>query len=265
MTSRFTSLKKTYLTEVGESLSEISTIKTEYYTENDFSILPEPVQKYFSRCGYIGKEKIDNIRIDYDNSFIKMSPEKNWLRIRYFQTNFSENPTRLALITSKIIGVFPFEGRDKYQNGQGNMLIKLFKLFTVADAKGKEMDESALVTLLSEVLFMPNLALKNQITWNAIDNYSVEASIKDKENMVSGIFHFNSNHDYIRFSTSDRYYSYKDGSYKKIKWSCEFENYQSINGILFPTYVKAIWHMDDKSYEYFKAQIKNVQHNINLK
>ena len=265
MTSKFISLKRTYLKEVEESLSESSTTKTEYYTENDFSILPEPVQRYFRRCGYIGKEKINNIRIDYDNSLIKMSPEKKWLKIRYYQTNFSENPTRLALITSKIIGVFPFEGRDKYQNGQGNMLIKLLKMFTVADAKGKEMDESALVTLLSEVLFMPSLALKNQITWNAIDNYSVEVSIMDKENKVSGIVYFNSNHDYTSFFTQDRYYSFKDGSYKKIKWSCEFEDYQSINGILFPTYVKAIWHMDDKSYEYFKAQIKNVQHNIKVK
>lgn len=265
MTSRFTSLKRTYLTEVGESLSESSTTKTEYYTENDFSILPEPLQKYFSRCGYIGKEKINNIRIAYDNSCIKMTPEKKWLKIKYYQTNFSENPTRLALITSKIIGVFPFEGRDKYQNGQGNMLIKLLKMFTVADAKGKEMDESALVTLLSEVLFMPSLALKNQITWNAIDNYSVEASIKDKDNKVSGIFYFNNNHDYIRFSTQDRYYSFNDGSYEKTKWSCEFEDYQIIKGILFPTYVKAIWHMVDKSYEYFKAQIKNVQHNIKIK
>lgn len=265
MTSRFTSLKRTYLTEVGESLSESPTTKTEYYTENDFSILPQPVQKYFSRCGYIGKEKINNIRIDYDNSFIKMSPEKKWLKIRYYQTNFSENPTRLALITSNIIGVFPFEGRDKYQNGQGNMLIKLLKMFTVDDAKGKEMDESALVTLLSEVLFMPSLALKDQITWNAIDNYSVEASIKDKGNKVSGIFYFNNNHDYIRFYTQDRYYSFNDGSYKKTKWSCEFENYQSINGIIFPTYVKVIWHMDYKSYGYFKAHIKNVQHNIKIK
>ena len=265
MTSRFTSLKRTYLTEIEESLSESSKTKTEYYTENDFSVLPEPVQRYFRRCGYIGKEKINNIRIDYENSFIKMSPEKKWLKIRYYQTNFSEYPTRLALITSKIIGVFPFEGRDKYQNGKGNMLIKLLKMFTVADAKGKEMDESALVTLLSEVLFMPNLTLKNQITWNAIDNYSVEASIKDKENKVSGIFYFNNNYEYIRFFTADRFYSFNDDSYKKTKWSCEFDYYQNINGILFPTFVKAIWHMDDKSFEYFKAQIKNVQHNIKTK
>ena len=76
---------------------------------------------------------------------------------------------------------------------------------------------------------------------------------------------FNNNHVYIRFFTHDRYYSFNDGSFKKTKWSCEFENIKNINGILIPTYVKAIGHMVDKSYEYFKAQIITVQHNIEIK
>ena len=191
-----------------------------------------------------------------------MSPEKRFLKIKYYQVNFTDNPTRLAYITSKIIGIFSFEGRDKYQNGNGNMLIKLLKLFTVADAKGKEMDESALVTLLSEVLFMPSLAIKEQVEWKSIDSNSVKAKIKDKENEVNGIFYFNDNHEYIRFTTYDRYYRLKDGSYKKIKWSMELNNYKEIRGIKFPSDLSVIWHMDDKDFEYFRAKIKDVRYNI---
>jgi len=124
--------------------------------------LPEPVQRYFRRCGYIGKEKINNIRIDYENSFIKMSPEKKWLKSDIIKRIFLST-YKLALITAKLSG-YSFEGRDKYQNGKGNMLIKLLKMFTVADAKGKEMDESALVTLLSEVyLCQTNLKESNNL------------------------------------------------------------------------------------------------------
>ncbi|MEX2410789.1 MAG: DUF6544 family protein, partial [Candidatus Paceibacterota bacterium] len=262
MISSCSSLKRLYLSEIEQSISDNNINKSEYYSEEDFSNLPQLVQQYFNYCGYVGKEKIENVKIDYCNSFIKMSPEKRWLKIKYYQVNFTQNPTRLAYISSKIIGIFSFEGRDKYQDGKGNMLIRLLKLFTVADAKGKEMDESALVTLLSEVLFMPSLATKEQIMWKGIDEKSVEAKFIDKDNVVSGIFYFNDNNEFISFTTEDRYYSQKDGSYKKIRWSIELNNYKDFKGIRFPESVKAIWHMDDKDYEYFRAQIRDVQYNI---
>lgn len=262
MISSCGSLRKIYLSEINETITDININNSEYYRESDFSSLPEPIQKYFKDCGYIGKEKIDNIKIDYCNSFIKMSPEKRWLKIKYYQVNFTQNPTRLAYISSKIIGIFSFEGRDKYQDGKGNMLIRLLKLFTVADAKGKEMDESALVTLFSEVLFMPSFATKEQIMWKSIDENSAEATLTDKGNEVTGIFYFNDKHEFVRFTTQDRFYSLKDGSYKKTKWSVELSNYKDFKGIRFPENAKAIWHMDDKDYEYFKSQIKDVQFNI---
>jgi hypothetical protein len=192
-----------------------------------------------------------------------MSPEKRWSKIRYYQVNFTQNPTRLAYISSKIIGLFSFEGRDKYQDGKGNMLIKLLKLFTVADAKGNEMDESALVTLLSEVLFMPGFATKKQIEWKRIDEHSVEAKLSDKGKEVTGIFYFNDNHEYVRFTTEDRFFMLKDGSFKKIKWSVELRDYKDFNETKFPETVNVRWHMADKDFEYFKAQIKDIQFNIN--
>ena len=37
-----------------------------------------------------------------------------------------------------------FAGRDKYAEGRGHMLIKLFSLIKVADAGGKEVDQGTL-------------------------------------------------------------------------------------------------------------------------
>lgn len=263
MFSSCSSLKKLYVSEVRESLSKNSVPKIGYYSEDDFSALPEPVKKYFKYCGYIGKEKINTIQIDYDNAFIKMSPEKKWTKIKYYQVNFTDNPTRLAYISSRIIGMFAFEGRDKYQNGEGNMRIRLVKMFTVANAKGKEMDESALVTLLSEVLFMPDLAIQEQIEWNSMDSTSVKATFRDEGHEVSGIFYFNDQNECIQFTTKDRFYWQKDGSYKNIRWSIELSDYTDLNGIKFPTDVKVIWHMDEGDFEYFKAKVIDVRHNIN--
>ena len=82
-----------------------------------------------------------------------------------------------------IMGIFPFEGRDKYQDGHGNMLIKLLKAITVVDAKSKEMDQSALVTVLAESLIVPTYALRQYIKWTALDANSAGAEIEYNNNI----------------------------------------------------------------------------------
>jgi hypothetical protein len=51
----------------------------------------------------------------------KMNVNKPWIKIKYKQYNFIPAPSRVVYIYSRMFGIIPFEGRDKYQNGQGNM------------------------------------------------------------------------------------------------------------------------------------------------
>jgi hypothetical protein len=54
---------------------------------------------------------------------------------------------------------YPFEGRDKYQDDHGNMLIKIGKLLTLQEAKGEAMDRSGLVTILAEAFVLPGISV----------------------------------------------------------------------------------------------------------
>lgn len=257
-----TSMKLLYLLEVEKELTKYPSAKREKMTEQEIASFPKPVQKYFYHCGYVGKEKKINAKIEWQEAYIKMSPDKNWMKLDCFQFNSVPDPSRIVYMKSKVLGLFPFEGRDKYQDGHGNMRIELLKLIPVADAKGKEMDASALVTLLAEILLIPGYAFQDYIEWTEIDSSTAKAILRYNETEVEGLFSFNELGELVRFETNDRYYSEKGKNYKKVKWSIILSDYVEKNGMRFPTHAKAIWHLEKGDFEYFKGTILNIKYNI---
>ncbi|GBD91879.1 hypothetical protein BMS3Abin04_02611 [bacterium BMS3Abin04] len=255
-------LKNVYLSEIKTDIEKYSDFPTETIKEEDIATLPKPVQRYFRYCGYIGKVKMVNAKIDLENVFLKRAPNNKWMRLNCRQYNSVSKPTRIIYLKNNILGIIPFEARDKCQNGKGNMLIKLLKLFTVADAKGLEMDKSALVTVLSETFIIPTYALQDYIEWEAVDNNNAKATLTYNDIKVSGAFNFNDKGEMVSFYTDDRYFAEKDGAYKKIPWSVIVDNYMEKDGIKFPCEIKVIWHYESSDFEYFKCKISNIEYNI---
>lgn len=256
------SLKNVYLSEIKVDMEKYSDFPSETIEEKNIAALPVPVQRHFRHCGYIGKVKMINAKIELENVFLKRVPTGKWMRLKCFQYNSVSEPTRIVYLKNKILGIFPFEARDRCQSGKGNMLIKLLKLFTVADAKGIEMDKSALVTVLSETFILPTYALQDYIEWKAIDDNNAKARLTYNDINVSGTFSFNDKGEMISFYTNDRYSAEKDGTYKKIPWSVRVNNYCKKNGIRFPCEIKVIWHNEGGDFEYFKGEISNIEYNI---
>lgn len=255
-------MKDIYLSEVKREKIKYSNYDNDLITNENIDSLPEPVQKYFKYCGFIGKEKMINAEIIWEDVYLKLSPKKKWMSLKCYQFNSVPEPSRIVYMKSRIFGIFPFAGRDKYQDGSGNMLIKLLKILQVVDAKGKEMDESALVTVLAESLLLPTYTLQDYIKWTAIDPNTAKAVITNNGCQVGGIFYFKDNGEFIKFQTDDRNYSEKGTEYKKVKWSAVVSNYIEKNGIKFPTHLKAMWHTDNGDYEYFKGTITDIKYNV---
>ncbi len=252
-------MKSLYISEVKKELAKYAECTDERITEKDLAPLPEPVQNFFRHGGYLGKVKMSQAEVQWAEVQFKRSPTTKWMNLTCSQFNSVPKPTRIVYMKSTIGGLFPFEGRDKYQDGQGNMLIKLLKFIPVANATGKEIDASALVTVLAECFLVPTYALQDYISWTAVDSKTAKATITYHNTKVSGLFYFNDNGEFTHFVTDDRYYSEKGTEYKKMKWSAVAGNYLEKNGIRMPTYFKAIWHTEKGDYEYFKGTINAVR------
>lgn len=255
-------MKKLFLSEVNQEIEKNLSENPEILTDADIAHLPIPIQTYFHYCGYIGKPKMYNVIVDWEDVRFKMSPKKDWIHLQCYQFNSVIEPTRIVYMSTKMFGVIPFEGKDKYHEGHGNMLIKLLKLFTVSNSKGKEMDEAALVTVLAEALFVPTYALQPYIKWTTIDNHCVKGTIYYNQTEVSGLFYFNDSGEYIRFETYDRHYSEKGTEFKKVKWTGICGEYKEKNGIKYISGFKGVWNLDTGDYEYFKGTIRNITYNV---
>lgn len=250
-------VKKLFLAEVQTELDKC-TVNHEKFSENDIINLPEPVQRYFKYCGYIGKEKMTKAKFVWDEVKFKMSSDKPWFKIQYEQYNFVYEPVRLAYIYAKMFGIIPFEGRDKYLNGQGNMLGKLLKKITLFDVEGAEINVSAAVTYLSESLFVPNCALQQYIKWKAIDKNHAKANIEYKGIKAEGIFTFNDKGEFTTFETDERYMDTGKRTSEKHKWTAKANYYIEKNGIKIPSKVKAIWNLPNGDYEYFNGTLTDL-------
>ncbi|CAM3542345.1 DUF6544 domain-containing protein [Pontibacter korlensis] len=231
------------------------------FSAEDFLHLPQQMQAYLTHCRYFGKGRIYNFLIDFEHTGIKLKPDAKWTSMKCQQFNSVLPPTRLALMQSRMYGFIPFTGRDKLQNGHGNMLIKLAGI-TVSNATGTKMDQAALVTYLAETPLLPAAYLLHNITWNEISENIIKATVTDAGNTASGEFYFNDQHEINAFRTNDRFYSSDGKEYKNWAWSAYYDRYEERNGIKIPTVVRAVWHMPEGDYEYFRAATKSIRYNI---
>ncbi len=262
MTIFSSSLKNIYLSETNTDIANITSNPKDYISEEDINTLPKPVQRYFRYCGFIGKVKMLNAKTEWKDIDFKSAQNKKWMRLDCLQYNSVADPTRIVYFKNMILGIFPFEAHDKFQNGKGNMLIKLLNLFTIADAKGVEMNKSGLVTVLSEISIIPTYALQNYINWEPIDDNNARATISYNDITVGGIFNFSDKGEMKSFHSKNRYIAEKDGTYKNVPWSIVIDNYVERDGINFPSKVKVIWHLKNGDYEYFKGKISNIEYNV---
>lgn len=229
------------------------------FTMEDIAGLPAPLQKYFVNCGYIGKPKMFNIKINHnDVDFILNSRA---LTIKCTQYNSGEKPERIALIDTSLYGI-PFEGLDAYQNGNGSMKGMIAKSIVLFNQTGEAMNQSSLVNCLAESLMVPSLALQEFFVWEAVDESHVKGTLSFYGLSVSGIFSFDENGYLTTVTTDDRLYVDTDGNEKSVKWSAVCGDYREVEGIMQPKTLKAIWHLPEGDLVYFDGHDTVIEYNV---
>lgn len=255
---KFLSLQKEYRQEIKTEKSKYTPGKL--YPSRNIDSLPLVLRNYLKQCGFIINEQLTHCSIKWKYAYLKMAPDKKWLPLKCDQVNFIPEPARLALMETKLFGFVPIDARDKFQNGKGNMLVKLINLFTVTNANGPEIDTAELVTILAEAILVPAYFFQPYITWEEIDRYSVKGTIAYKNIKASGVFYFNEHNEFLRFETEDRYYN-NNGKFEKYKWSAYAWNYKKMNGVSQPVNFMAVWNMTDMDYTYFKGRVDKIKYN----
>lgn len=257
----YSPVKKQFQNDIAALSAENKlSFENEIFSADDFSHLPNAIQKYIENCGYIGTPKMPHMKMEYHDVDFSQGRNGPKLKIDYTQYNFVCEPCRMALIDSSMFGI-PFEGYDYYQNGSGGMKGVIAKAVTLFDQTGEDMDKACLATFLAESLFAPTILLQDYITFEEISDLEVQATITYKGQTASGIFIFNEQYEMISFITNDRAVTGTDGSMEYVPWSALCSDYQiSDNGIKYPTKFQAVWNYPDGDLIYFDGVVSKVSY-----
>ena len=227
---------------------------------DDLSILPPVVQKWLTNSGVVGTPMISNVYLIQELQ-LKLKPEQEeWNRGTAEQYFTIQPPAFNWNLTTQMSPSVSIAGRDKFENGKGEMLIKLFSVIPVADVKNDEkVNQATLQRFLAEIVWFPSAAFSNHIQWEDLDSNSVKATMEYNGTKGSGIFYFDQDRQFKKF-VALRYKDVHDT--KPTKWTVTASKIEERNGIKIPTECEASWSLDTEKWTWLKLKIKHIEYNV---
>ncbi len=247
--------------ETREILATINLSEQILVSEDDLKNLPAPVFKWIHTTGILHKPKIQSGRV-VQFAKMKMKPEqKEWYRAEALQYTTTEVPAFIWTVDLRMMPGVLIKGRDKFENGAGEMLIKMNSLVNIVNEKGDKMNEGTLQRFLGELVWFPSLALSPYIEWEAIDDNSAKATLTYNGTTGSGNFYFNEQGDFVKFIAM-RYQGNEPDS-KTYPWVLTVDEYGIFEEIKVPTRMKATWELEEGNWTWLDLEIRDIQYNVN--
>ncbi len=257
----FHSFQKLVHQETNHILSQNKALDEKVITENAIKGLPEPVKNWLRHSGAIGKPYMSVGKV-MQKAEIKMKPDQNnWMSATAIQYTTIDNPAFIWTVDVKMNSFLNFQGRDKFENGKGEMLIKLNSLFNVVNEKGAKMDESTAQRYLGEMVWFTSLALGPYISWKPINDTTASATLTYKGAKGSGTFYFNSKGDVTKYSALR--YKGNDVDAKREEWVMSINDYKTFENIKVPAIMTATWKLNEGDWTWLKLEVLDIKYNRN--
>lgn len=248
--------------EKNQLLNQNEVVENKIIDENDIQNLPKPVKNWLRSSGMPGQPFIHIGKVT-QKAEMKMKPEQdNWMNATAIQYTTIDNPAFIWSVDVKMNGIINFQGRDKFDAGKGEMLIKMNSLINVVNEKGEKLDEGALQRYLGEMVWFPSLALSPYITWEQINDNTAKATMTYKGTTGNGTFHFNENGDVTMFSAL----RYKDNvpEARRIDWIMNITDYKTFEKIKVPSKMTSTWKLDNGDWTWLKLEVTDLKYNKNV-
>ena len=237
--------------EVRELFSQSKNISAQVYHKAQLDGLPEPVQRYFKHILKEGQPYISYARIKHDGQF-KTNLEKGWINITGEQYATTAKPGFIWKGTTLM-----FVARDMYISDKGRLIVSLFSVYNVADAKGEKYNEGELLRWLGEsVLYPTNFLPNDRLQWLPIDSTTAKLTFNYKGLSLFFKITFNEIGEITEMQTK-RYMGEKNLE----TWVIKATNYKELNNVFIPTAFDVLWRLDKGDFSYAKFNVTEVEYN----
>jgi hypothetical protein len=237
--------------QVKELFVQSKRITGRAFHKKQIDSLPEPVQKYFNYILKEGQPYISYARIKHSGQF-KADLNKGWMNITGEQYATTEKPGFIWKGSTTM-----FVARDMYISNHGRLIVSLFSVYNIVDAKGKEKyDMGEILRWLGEsILYPTNFLPSDRLQWFPID--SKTARLTFNYNGLSLFFKitFNETGEITEMETK-RYM----GDENLETWIIKAKNYKELNNVMIPTAFDVLWRLDKGDFSYAKFNITEVEY-----
>ncbi|MGG6296377.1 DUF6920 family protein [Leptolyngbya sp. AN02str] len=225
--------------------------------EADLANLPAPIQRYLRYAQVVNKIPVQTVRLKQTGQF-KMQPEQGWRRMTAEQYYITNPPAFLWCGSIYLLPWVPIRVEDAFVDGHGSLNAKLWSVLTLVNAGGPQFDQGELMRYLAEIAWFPTAWLSEQITWEAMDEYSARATIKVGEIAASAVLHINDRNQ-LTCVTAERD-RLDHGTTVSTPWTGIFTQYQELNGVMVPTEAEVMWHLNSGNFTYFQGSITDIEY-----
>lgn len=253
-------MNKSWRNEVGHLIDASHRAPEGSTIGKEVESLPDPVQRYLRFAITNGTGSNHKLaRLKHGGRF-KNNKNGRWLTIRgeeYISTVPKGFVWYAKVSMTPLIWI---KGKDKYLDGKGNMLIKLFSVIEVADGKGRDFDSGAFIRWLSEIVpLVPTIIIDPQFVWEEIDSNSAKLIVEDSGMKIQSIFHFNEKGEMTDFISDERPFV-TDAKSVPMRWTVRYRKYRRFGIFMVPTEFEAVWNLPEGDFSYAIFTIESIDY-----
>jgi hypothetical protein len=236
--------------QVKELFALSKNISEQQFHKSQIDCLPEPVQRYFNHILKEGRSLISYARIKHEGQF-KADLKKDWMSIKGEQYATTEKPGFIWKGTTAM-----FIARDMYLADRGRLVVSLFSLINVVNAKGEQYNQGELLRWLGEsILYPTNLLPSEKLNWFPIDDKTAKLTFN-----YDGLFLFFK----ITFNDIGEITEMETKRYMDVKnletWVIKVADYKELNKVIIPTTFEVLWRLEKGDYSYAKFNITEIEY-----
>ena len=241
-------------------LSTVLPVGGKPVSETELQPLPPIVQQWLRHSGVVGKPMVKSLLLKQTGR-MKLKPGGDWMNFSATQYFNSVQPAFIWDTRVEMMPLIFFNGRDKFENGKGEMLIKMLSLVNMVNEKNNpQVNSGSAIRYLAEMCWFPSAALSRYITWQGVDSLQARATLRMGEEMVEGLFLFRTDGEMVSFE-AERFYG-GGADAKKERWLITNTGYKVFDGYRIPYRSSVSWKLKEGDFTWLELELREVNYDL---
>lgn len=236
-------------------------IRPRVFDVRELEALPAPVQRYFRIALKEGQPLVAAASVEHAGTFTMSKTAERWRPFTSTQRVVTRRPgfdwdARIAMIPG-----IPVRVHDAYVAGEGILHATLFGLVNLANMRGTpEAAQGELMRFFAEAAWYPTALLPSQgVRWEAVDDTSAKATMKDGDVTVTLLFRFN-DAGLIGSVRAEARGRVVNGAVVPTPWEGRLWRYELHDGMHVPMEAEVAWLLPKGPNQYWRGRITRLSY-----